>query len=42
MLNLEQILKPKNIQQAIEHLLTEKNICDDNGIFLHELQSLYL
>ena len=41
MLNLEQVLKPKNIQQALEYLLTEKNICGDDGIFLHELETYW-
>lgn len=41
MLKLKQVLEQENIQQAIEYLLTKKNACGDDGVFLHELQNYW-
>ena len=37
MVDLAEVLVKENIMQAIEHLLTKKNVCGDDGILLHNL-----
>ena len=38
---LKAIFSDNNIREAIEHLKTKKNVCDDEGIWLHSLDEYW-
>lgn len=41
MVTLEKVLERENIQSAIEYLLTKKNACGDDGVWLHGLEEYW-